>query len=82
MPLGDSITEGGPFFVYRYPLMQKLLAAGYKVEYVGSKTTHPVKNSPLGELRHEDYGGQNVGFLAGRFDELYRRNPGSQKVEV
>jgi len=76
MPLGDSITEGGAgFFVYRYPLMEKLKAAGYNVAYVGSKTTRPVKNSPLGELAHEGYGGTNVGFLKGKFDGLYRQNP-------
>ena len=32
MALGDSITEGGEgFFVYRYPLMEKLRKAGYNV---------------------------------------------------
>ncbi len=77
MPLGDSITEGsgGAFSVYRYPLMEKLLAAGYDVEYVGSKSTCPVKNSPLGELKHEGYGGRDVGALDGMFKELYQKNP-------
>lgn len=77
MPMGDSITEGsgGAFQVYRYPLMEKLLAAGYDVAYVGGKTTHPRKDSPLGELRHEGYGGQNIRFLRNRFDELYANNP-------
>lgn len=76
MPLGDSITEGGGgFVVYRYPLAEKLRAAGYEVEFVGSKTTRAQENSPLGELRHEGYSGQNIQFLAGRFDEIYRQNP-------
>lgn len=76
MPLGDSITEGGGgFHVYRYPLMEKLKAAGYDVAYVGSKTTRADSNSPLGELRHEGYGGQNVGFLRSKFENLYRANP-------
>ncbi len=77
MPMGDSITEGsgGAFQVYRYPLMEKLLAAGYNVTYVGSKTTRPLKGSPLGELHHEGYGGQSIGFLKGKFDELYGQNP-------
>lgn len=76
MPLGDSITEGGAgFHVYRYPLMEKLQAAGYDVAYVGSKKTRSVKDSPLGELCHEGYGGQNIGSLKAKFDELYRRNP-------
>ncbi len=75
MPLGDSITEGGSFNVYRYPLMEKLRAAGYDVAYVGSKSSNPVKDSPLGELRHEGYGGKSVGDLAGKFRELYTQNP-------
>ncbi|HTJ78449.1 MAG TPA: GDSL-type esterase/lipase family protein [Rariglobus sp.] len=76
MPLGDSITEGGEgIFVYRYPLMGKLRAAGFNVVYVGSRTTHPVANSPLGVLPHEGYGGQNIGFLRAHFEALYRKNP-------
>ena len=48
MALGDSITKGSEgFFVYRYPLMEKLREAGYNVAYVGSKTTSPVAGSPL-----------------------------------
>ncbi len=76
MPLGDSITEGGDtFIVYRYPLMEKLRAAGYNVAYVGSKATHSVSGSPLGVLPHEGYAGQNVAFLRARFEALYRKNP-------
>lgn len=76
MPLGDSITEGGGGFrVYRYPLMEKLKAAGHDVAYVGSKTTRAEADSPLGELRHEGYSGQNIGFLRGKFEDLYRANP-------
>lgn len=75
MPLGDSITEGGAFKVYRYPLMKKLSDAGYTVEFVGSKTTRSEPDSPFGELHHEGYGGMNVQFLAGKIEELYRQNP-------
>ncbi|CAM2957717.1 GDSL-type esterase/lipase family protein [Rariglobus hedericola] len=76
MPLGDSITEGGEgFHVYRYPLMEKLLQAGYRVAYVGSKTTRPVEGSPLGVLSHEGYAGQNAAFIRARFETLYRQNP-------
>ena len=76
MPLGDSITEGGDgFHVYRYPLLEKLRGAGYDVAYVGSKTTQPVKGSPLGVLSHEGYGGQNSAFIRARFETLYRQNP-------
>lgn len=75
MPLGDSITEGGSFKVYRYPLMKKLSEAGYSVEFVGSKTTRSEANSPYGELHHEGYGGMNVQFLAGKIGTLYPQNP-------
>jgi lysophospholipase L1-like esterase len=48
MPLGDSITEGGPFNVsvrpgvvphqgYRWPLYQRLINAGRNVEIVGTR---------------------------------------------
>lgn len=75
MPMGDSITEGGAFKVYRYPLIKKLTDAGYSVEFVGSKTTRSEANSPYGELHHEGYGGMNVQFLAGKIGELYTQNP-------
>ncbi|MEI6195407.1 MAG: hypothetical protein WCS42_13865, partial [Verrucomicrobiota bacterium] len=40
MPVGDSITEGGATFSsYRYPLWERLFAAGYLVEFVGSRTS-------------------------------------------
>ena len=61
MPLGDSITEGGKaFVVYRPLLAEKLKAAGYRVEFVGSKTS----DSAMGPLAHEGYGGRNAEFLA------------------
>lgn len=76
LPLGDSITEGGPRHrVYRYPLMAKLQAAGYHVAYVGGKSTFAEADSPLGILKHEGYAGQNVGFLRSRIDAIYRANP-------
>jgi|GEM_PF-827517 len=73
MPLGDSITEGGGG--YRYPLMEKLLAAGYSVEYVGSRTTQSKPDSPLGVLSHEGYSGSSVGGIANRFEKIYKQNP-------
>lgn len=61
MCVGDSITEGGATFsTYRSVLAAKLAAAGYQVEFVGSRSSP----SPLGPLRHEGYGGKNVEFLA------------------
>lgn len=75
MPLGDSITAGtvgNP--VYRFPLMEKLKAAGYDVSYVGTQISSQT-DCALGELPCEGYGGKNVQFLAGKIGELYRKNP-------
>lgn len=72
MPVGDSITEGGKTFSnYRYPLLQKLKAAGYKVEFVGSRTS----DSPIGPLAHEGYGGKNAEFLATVLDKSLAAHP-------
>lgn len=61
MPLGDSITEGGKtFVVYRGLLAEKLKAAGYRVEFAGSKASA----SAMGPLAHEGYGGRNAEYLA------------------
>lgn len=72
MPLGDSITalrEG-----YRYPLMQKLADAGYRVEFVGSMRNGGRPDSPFGILRHEGHGGKTVQFLAENMREFYSAN--------
>jgi hypothetical protein len=72
MPVGDSITEGGKTFsTYRLPLLEKLQAAGYRVEYVGSRTSP----SPLGPLQHEGYGGKNAEFLAGVVGKSFHDHP-------
>lgn len=71
LPVGDSITEGGGNFSnYRYPLLKKLTAAGYRVEFTGSRTSA----SPVGPLRHEGYGGKNAEFLAGVLENYFRTN--------
>ena len=72
MPVGDSITEGGSTFsVYRLPLWEKLTAAGYVFEYVGSKTSP----SRVGPLQHEGYGGKNAEFLAGVVPGNFAKTP-------
>jgi lysophospholipase L1-like esterase len=68
MAVGDSITEGGKTFAtYRVPLAQRLKAAGYAVEFVGSR----------GEpgLRHEGYGGKNVEYLAEHVPARFAATP-------
>jgi lysophospholipase L1-like esterase len=72
MAVGDSITEGGRnFSSYRYPLSEKLLAAGYLVKFVGSRTSE----SRSGPLRHEGYSGKNAEYLAGILEAKFRTNP-------
>jgi len=72
MPVGDSITEGGKTFsTYRVPLLEKLRAAGYRVEYVGSRT----RPSPLGPLLHEGYSGKNAEYLARVVGKSFHDHP-------
>jgi acetyl esterase/lipase len=72
MAVGDSITEGGSTFSnWRYPLWEKLTAAGYFIEYVGSRGAA----SRIGTLQHEGYGGQNVEYLATQLQTKFPQNP-------
>jgi lysophospholipase L1-like esterase len=72
MPVGDSITEGGATFSnWRYTLWEKLHAAGYLIEYVGSRKSP----SRIGDLHHEGYGGKNSGFLASTVPENFKKYP-------
>jgi lysophospholipase L1-like esterase len=72
MPVGDSITEGGKSFSnYRLPLLEKLNAAGYHIQYVGSRRS----DSPLGPLPHEAYSGKNAEFLASAAPKSFRDHP-------
>jgi lysophospholipase L1-like esterase len=72
MPLGDSITEGGSTFsCYRAPLWEKLFAAGYLIDYVGSRTSP----SRFGPFRHEGYGGKSTEYLAANIERLYKAHP-------
>jgi len=67
--LGDSITEGNStMVVYKGPLYDKLTTAGYRFEYVGSKSsayTSPTYGSV--SLKHEGYSGQNCTQIATTF---------------
>ena len=68
MAVGDSITTGGKTFsVYRPILAERLRAAGYAVEFVGSQ-------GGAGE-RHEGYGGKNIEFVARTVPANFARTP-------
>jgi lysophospholipase L1-like esterase len=68
MAVGDSITEGGASFsCYRPLLAEHLRAAGVSIEFVGSRGNDP--------LRHEGYGGKNVGFLAAQLPARFKEHP-------
>jgi lysophospholipase L1-like esterase len=72
MAVGDSITAGADFFSnYRYPLREKLVAAGYAVEFVGTQTG----DTPAGPLAHEGFGGRNTEYLARTVPEHFRAHP-------
>lgn len=59
MPLGDSITDGYTVSGgYRVPLCQMLIAAGYRVEFVGSVTNN--NPAPYSELHHEGHSGYRI----------------------
>jgi acetyl esterase/lipase len=71
LPVGDSITEGsGTFSNYRYPLWEKLFAAGYLIEFVGSRSS----DTRVGPLRHEGYGEKNTEFLVGVVERYFHTN--------
>jgi lysophospholipase L1-like esterase len=58
MPLGDSITEGTQVpGGYRIGLWQRLAAAGYRVDFVGSQFNGP---STLGDHDHEGHPGWRI----------------------
>ena len=72
MAAGDSITEGGTTFSnWRFPLWEKLTAAGYFIDYVGSRSA----SSRIGTLKHEGYGGQTVEYLATQLRTTFPQNP-------
>src|ERR1044071_9308487 len=58
MPLGDSITEGTQVpGGYRIGLWQRLSAAGYRVDFVGSQFNGP---AGLGDHDHEGHPGWRI----------------------
>ncbi len=70
LAVGDSITQGGKTFVtYRLPLDQKLRAAGWSYEFVGTQQSE----GPNGPLWHDGYGGKNAEFLAGLMPQKLRQ---------
>lgn len=72
MAVGDSITAGADFFTcYRFALWEKLFAAGYVVEFVGTQQSE----TRIGPLAHEGYGGKNTEFLARTVPEHFRVHP-------
>ena len=69
MPLGDSITEGAGWDGggYRAVLREKLVAAGYDVDYVGTATHNPGTLADSGDVQHDGHGGWKVEDIAAEF---------------
>lgn len=62
MPMGDSLTEGGPAPVghqtYRGYLYNRLIRAGYAVDFIGSQSAPPHGG---GDPDHEGHSGYSIG---------------------
>jgi lysophospholipase L1-like esterase len=72
MAVGDSITEGGDYFTcYRPRLRDQLQAAGYAVEFVGTRTSATAS----GPLAHEGYSGKNTEWLLANVPAHFRAHP-------
>ena len=70
--LGDSITEGGPeFFSYLFPLDSMLRRGGYKVKFIGPRSTGQRSDS----IRHSGFSGKTAEFLAKNIDSIYTAFP-------
>ena len=70
MPVGDSITYGqgwDPYGGYRAVLREKLVAAGYDVDYVGTQTGNQGTLATSGDVQHEGHLGWPVGSLTTEF---------------
>lgn len=67
--LGDSITEGNSnMVVYKGPLYDKLVAAGYRFGYVGSRaSSYTTPSGDTVSLKHEGYSGKNCTQVASLF---------------
>ena len=64
MPMGDSLTAGAGldgYQSYRGHLYNKLIAAGYKVDFVGSRAWAQKASGDTGDLDHEGHGGFTIG---------------------
>ena len=69
MPLGDSITAGAGWDGggYRAVLREKLVAAGYDVDYVGTQVGNYGSLIDSGDIQHEGHGGWKVQDLTDSF---------------
>lgn len=75
MPLGDSITEGSDGAVtWRYHLEKKLVAAGLRVDYVGSRRGVQRGRPRFDDFDadHEGHWGWTSGEVRARIDEWAR----------
>ena len=69
MPLGDSITAGAGWNGggYRAVLREKLVAAGYDIDYVGTQGGNYGTLIDSGDWQHEGHGGWKVQDLVDNF---------------
>jgi lysophospholipase L1-like esterase len=72
MGVGNSITAGGSFNTYLFPLREKLIDAGYDVTFIGPRVT---KNRGSDSICHFAFGGKTAEFLDSAIDSVYTKYP-------
>lgn len=83
MPLGDSITYGqgwDPHGGYRAVLREKLVEAGYDVDYVGTQTGNQGTLAAAGDVEHEGHPGWTVDRVTAALPEWSSRIDGPHIV--
>ena len=76
MPIGDSITYGqgwDPQGGYRAVLREKLVTAGYDVDYVGTQSGNPGTLAQSGDIQHEGHPGWTVERVTSALPEWFAK---------
>ena len=76
MPIGDSITYGqgwDPHGGYRAVLREKLVTAGYDVDYVGTQSGNSGTLAQSGDVQHEGHPGWTVERVTSALPEWFAK---------
>lgn len=72
MGIGNSITEGGSFYTYLFPLREKLFETGYDVTFIGPRVTRTHGGD---SICHFGFSGKTAEFLDSVIDDVYIQYP-------